>query len=188
MGKAEFDDYPTPMKLALWCVRALRIPSGARVLEPHAGRARFVRALLRVHPDVRVFANELQPKYIPRLNSLLGPKFVRCGDFLDIRKRPRFDFIVGNTPFSGNAGIEHAEHAFGMLAPGGSLGLLLPARYIHSRARFEFWEKHRPREVYAFAERPSFRYGRSDKYDYAFFVWTLGWKGHTRMHIVSWKS
>lgn len=171
-----FDDFPTPAYLAKRLVRLLDIRKGQRVLEPHANRGRFIRALQRVHPRAKLYANEIQPQYEYRLEKLLGKGRVRMGDFMQVRRRAWFDWVVMNPPFSKNAGIEHMRQGLRVLKTGGRMAALLPTFYLHQKLRREWWFTEAPLvKVFFMAERPSFSEdGGTDRYTYAWYLFEKG--------------
>jgi 16S rRNA G1207 methylase RsmC len=58
------------------------------------------------------------------------------GDFLDFKPEVPFDFVAMNPPFSRQQDIDHTLHAFGMLAPGGTLvGIVSESAMFRSTAK-----------------------------------------------------
>lgn len=177
-----YDDYPTNTCDARFLVGKLPIKRHSVILEPHANRGNFVEAIQLEVPTAEVYANELQKKYIPRLRRLVGKKRVRHGDFLTMKTRHKFDWIIGNPPFTGNTGIPHIEHA---LSISHNVAFWLPLRYLASRRRKEFWDNAPTRHFWAVAERPIIVGGRSGRSDYAWFWWKLGFNGRPTFEVIS---
>ncbi len=174
-------DYPTPIKMARQLVRLLPVPDGSRILEPHANKGNFIRAIRAEVPDARIWANELQARYMPHLTNR-GLSGLRCGDFLEVNPGLRWDWIIGNPPFTGNEGIRHVEKA---LQLADNVAFLLPLRYLASKRRKKFWDRHPARHLWVIDERPVFVGTHGGRTDYAFFWWQNGYTGPKGWDIIS---
>lgn len=96
------------------------LPCGSdRVLEPSAGTGALLGAITAVQPAAVCTAVEMDGVLARRLCERFPG--VRHADFLACNDLGRFDRIVMNSPFDHGADVEHIEHAFRMLAPGGIL-------------------------------------------------------------------
>lgn len=110
-----------------------------RVLEPSAGAGNLVRAIIRACPTARIDAIELDARHIPTL-ATLAPGRATQGDFLTVDlPRARYDIAVANPPFDGGEEGPHLARIFDVCD---RALLLLPARSLHGRARFnEVWSR-----------------------------------------------
>lgn len=179
-----FDDYPTGVCDARFLIGLLPETPSGRILEPHANRGNFLQAILaESNSDSRVYANELQAKYIPGLREIIPPCRVRHGDFLSVSPHQfQFDWIIGNPPFTGNTGIIHTKHALRLSR---NVAFFLPLRYVCSKTRFPFWRDNPQKYFWPIAERPVFVGGRGGRTDYAFFWWKRGHRGPAMSEVVS---
>jgi predicted RNA methylase len=126
--------FPTPDALVARMVAALdmvRTPN-ATVLEPSAGDGRIVAAVLAAYPECGVTWVEIDEDRADLIPTNRRAKGYR-GDFLawpPAGKALNFDFVIMNPPFAvpGNkdAFIDHVEHAYAMLRPGGRLVAIVP--------------------------------------------------------------
>ncbi len=117
--KKEYQFFETPERLADWLVELAEIKDSDTVLEPSAGRGAIVKAIHKAYPDMTVSGYELMDINLPFLTALSGFKLLGS-DFLqecDIT----FDVIIANPPFSKNQDIDHINHMFKHLNPGGRL-------------------------------------------------------------------
>lgn len=188
--RIEGDRYMTPAPLAKFLVESVLLDDGwlsrdrpYRILEPHAGKGAFVRAIRRAMPAAHITANDSVDavgRWFER-----GADDARVGDFL--RMDGYFDAAIGNPPYStAEAQVRHSIK----LTPkdGGIVAFLLRLGFLESKDRIKFWKRYRPAAVYALSERPSFNDGGTDQTAYGFFIWKRGWVEHTRLHVVSWKT
>jgi SAM-dependent methyltransferase len=176
-GREERDAYYTPDALArAICEKtlkgALHLDASldscrARILEPGCGGGAFLRAAAAAWPAASILGVDLVP-------ACSGPGEVRQQDVFTVQGS--YDLIVGNPPFM------HAEavvrHCLGLLAPGGTLALLLLASFEESGGRVRLYAEHPLYARQMVAERASFRAdGQTDQRAYAVFVWKQGWAG-----------
>lgn len=126
--QTEFQFYPTPPNV----VRQLVSPyysMTARVLEPSAGRGDILDAL--PNPQMASTRMEINCCEIsPDLRAILLSKGYKVigTDFLTMLAPYLFGLVVMNPPFANCA--EHVIKAWGMLAPEGKLGAILPRSAI----------------------------------------------------------
>lgn len=129
---SEMGFFATPAVLSASLVEAANVTEDSVVLEPSAGSGRILDAL--IDQGVRhVIAVELDQK---RARALKGFYTANWGyrveemDFLDFVADEPIDAVVMNPPF-GKVGkgdhLDHIDHAYGMLAKGGTLVSVLPA-------------------------------------------------------------
>lgn len=112
--------WPTPATLANRVVAAADIRPGNRVLEPSAGKGDLADAVRRACPSAEIDVIE-QAYSLRNILKLKGYSPLGEDDFLRFRPEWQYDRIVMNPPFEGLADIDHVQHAFSMLAPGGRL-------------------------------------------------------------------
>ncbi len=160
--------FPTPAPLARELVTRAQVRAGQWALEPSAGAGDLAAALIAA--GARVTAIERDPIRRQALRLRLPAATVlEHDDFLAYQPwktgesgRRSFDRVVMNPPFrkigSGDH-LDHAYHAYRLLAPGGILVCVLPASVLFRRDRryreFHGWAS----EVGELAELPdgSFR-------------------------------
>jgi phospholipid N-methyltransferase len=111
--------FPTPKDLADRVVRQADIKDGMRVLEPSAGSGALADAVTRAKGDkVELQTIEQQGKLADLLQAK-GYK-TRQDNFLDLQDE-EYDRIIMNPPFENGQDIDHVQHAYNRLAPGGKL-------------------------------------------------------------------
>lgn len=126
--------FPTSDELAAEAIaqsRAfLKLPAGARGIEPHVGRGALVRAARAVRPDIVFDACEIDPANRAAVANL-GVNLIGS-DFLDLDESTQYDFIFANPPFSVAqdkfAWLTHTQKMLRMLKPGGLLIVILPGQ------------------------------------------------------------
>jgi len=106
--------FETPPEVVA-CMVGLAWPAG-RVLEPSAGLGAIADSLLIARDQILCIEKNVQ-----RAEELRKKGYaVQCGDFLAMQPGT-FDTILMNPPFEAGQDIDHVQHAFGCLAPGGAL-------------------------------------------------------------------
>jgi ubiquinone/menaquinone biosynthesis C-methylase UbiE len=112
--------FPTPPLLINRLFSMAKVFEGETILEPSAGLGHIAEAIREKYPN-----NELQTvEYNISLSNVLEKKGFKntCADFLTLPTDERkFDVIFMNPPFEKNQDIDHINHAFKMLNPGGRL-------------------------------------------------------------------
>jgi hypothetical protein len=121
--------FPTPPDVARMVVEAADIQPGMRVLEPSAGSgaiADAIKAHAMEHGNVELLCNELSFRLVELL-TLKG--YLTCdADFMTFGPPPEgesWDRIIMNPPFEDSQDIEHVQHAYKLLKPGGRLVALM---------------------------------------------------------------
>lgn len=117
--KKKYQFFETPERLADWLVELAEIKDSDTVLEPSAGRGAIVKAIHKAYSDIAVSGYELMDINLPFLTALSGFKLLGS-DFLQ-ECDTTFDVIIANPPFSKNQDIDHINHMFKHLNPGGRL-------------------------------------------------------------------
>ena len=119
VGRANdgLDFFPTGAAATAAAIDAAEIQPGMDVLEPHAGMAHIADAIREqtgVEPDVGELSNARRELLEAKGYNLVG------SDFLEFQGK-QYDRIVMNPPFSDGRDIQHVQHAYGLLKPGGRL-------------------------------------------------------------------
>lgn len=116
--------FPTPAALADRMVRMAGVEPHHTVLEPSSGTGRIYDAIRRVvSKGLQVVAVEVNEKLARAVGAIRA-------DFLTTTREQlggTFDRIVMNPPFANGADVEHVEHAFSLLSPGGVLVSVMSA-------------------------------------------------------------
>lgn len=109
--------HPTPPSLADRVVEEAGILPHHRVLEPSAGSGNLADAVRRAgaEPDVVERMHRLRDVLEAKGYSVVGD------DALALDRLGPYDRIVMNPPFERGAEIDHVQHAYTRLAPGGAL-------------------------------------------------------------------
>jgi predicted RNA methylase len=116
--------FPTPRQLAERVAELADIQPGHTVLEPSAGTGNLIEAAQARGGDVT--AIEINAGLARALAS--KSEKTRCADFLECGPElGKFDRIIMNPPFSGQADIAHVNHALKFLKPGGNLVAIMAA-------------------------------------------------------------
>jgi hypothetical protein len=107
--------FPTPEPLLSRLVELAAVRAGQRVLEPSAGSGNIVEKVRTACPDVHLAVIELQ-SVLCELLVLKGFNVVGH-DFFEHCET--YDRIIMNPPFEKLQDIDHIQHAYALLAPGG---------------------------------------------------------------------
>lgn len=124
--RQDFGFFETPDPLAWRLVEMADLRSGMRVIEPSAGRGALLRRIFNV-VALNVTAVEVQPENYAHLVRTFGDAHVLLSNFLDFATTDPFDRVVMNPPFARQADIDHVNHAYKMLRPGGRLVSIMSA-------------------------------------------------------------
>jgi GGDEF domain-containing protein/protein-L-isoaspartate O-methyltransferase len=109
------DFFPTPPKVAADMVKRADIKPGMKVLEPGGGTGNIADKMKDAGADVDVaeISQSLRDVLEAKEHNLVAR------DFMDYEPGPIYDRVLMNPPFS--ADIDHVQHAFDLLKPGGKL-------------------------------------------------------------------
>lgn len=108
--------FPTPKPLAKRMVEQADIEPGMKVLEPSAGNGNIADALKESGADVKVIEQQSSLRDILELKGygIVGRDFMEFNE-------GGWDRIVMNPPFERGQDMEHVQHAYELLAPGGKV-------------------------------------------------------------------
>ncbi|EQA55365.1 LPD1 domain-containing protein [Leptospira kmetyi] len=109
--------FPTPKLLAQRLVKEAEISSGMEVLEPSAGKGDLseeIQNLTGIKPDTIEYFSSLREILQKKDFNLVGSDFLEFKDKL-------YDRIIMNPPFEKGQDLEHVQHAYSLLKPGGRL-------------------------------------------------------------------
>ena len=69
MPNNEFGDFQTPIVLATQCLKTLKLPSHARILEPTCGAGSFLQAAADIAPRSERMGVEINPDYAKKASA-----------------------------------------------------------------------------------------------------------------------
>lgn len=118
--------FPTPDSLVQRMIDEADLRPGQKILEPSAGKGNIVEAIVnhqgnQDHVDVV----ELDA-YLVRVMRTKGYQ-VNHQDFFSFNPGPVYDRILMNPPFEQGQDIDHVQHAYTLLKPGGRLVAIMGA-------------------------------------------------------------
>lgn len=126
------DFFPTGGATVESAVDAADIQPGMEVLEPSAGWghiADYIREQIGVEPDVVELSGKRRELLEAKGYNLVG------SDFMEFAGK-QYDRIVMNPPFSDGRDIQHVQHAFSLLKPGGRLvAIMSESAFFQSNKR-----------------------------------------------------
>jgi hypothetical protein len=136
------DGVPSSYRERVNCAEFIYVPKNLRILEPSAGTGRVAEGIRRFYHTLRrqdyvLHCCELNPinQALLRRNGFQ----IIAADFLCYilpSDEERYDVIIMNPPFDGHTYIEHIQHAWSLLKPGGRLVAITPRSFRdHSDAR-----------------------------------------------------
>ncbi|RQF49547.1 SAM-dependent methyltransferase [Pseudomonas aeruginosa] len=111
------DFFPTSAAVTEEAIDAAEIQGGMDVLEPSAGMGHMADAIREqtgVEPEVVELSGERRELLEAKGYNLVG------SDFMEVSGK-QYDRIVMNPPFSKGRDIQHVQHAYSLLKPGGRL-------------------------------------------------------------------
>jgi hypothetical protein len=162
-ARPEHDFYRTPD----WAIEAIlrRLAqelTPRTILEPAAGDGALLGPLRRAWPEATIDAYDIAPQH----DAVIKRPFW----FDDTPQR--YELVITNPPYS--AAGDFVAYGLTRLARRGWL-VLGPLRlaFLASQERRAMFRRDEP-DVFVLPQRPSFRNGRSDFSDYAWFVWHEG--------------
>ena len=134
--------YPIPERLAREMVRSANLFDGCSVLEPSAGAGGIADQIREAgHEPLCI---EIAGSLVPILREK-GYTVVHM-DFLHYEEQT-FDRIILNPPFERGQDIDHVQHAYKLLNPGGRIVAIMSAgtfyRSDNKTSVFRSWFSHR---------------------------------------------
>ena len=146
--RIESDFYATPKD----CVQNFIDHYGSingRVLEPSAGNGNIVEVVKRNGKNT-VTSVELRSEEADNLRAVSDKVII--SDFLKFETDDKFDFIIGNPPYS--LAQEFLEKCFEIADKNTRIIMLLRTNFLESKKRCEFWQKHPVNGLYVLSKRP----------------------------------
>ena len=163
--RIELDFYATPKD----CIQNFVNHYGAingRVLEPSAGNGNIAE-IVKNNGKNTITSIEVRGEEYDALKAVSDEVII--GDFLDFETEDRFDYIIGNPPYS--LALEFLNKCFEIAGENTKIIMLLRTSFLESKKRHEFWQKHPVNGLYVLSKRPSFAGGGTDASSYSWFVW-----------------
>jgi hypothetical protein len=130
-----YQQFSTPVEVAMTAAMGIRAQQGARILEPSAGTGLLAAAVGTVSEGIRLHLNELEPQRHGLLSRLFAEAEIACIDGARIDQRWRnLDAAILNPPFARSAGVGEDRHAAARhliaairaLRPGGRAVAIMP--------------------------------------------------------------
>lgn len=156
-------------------LESFKLPT-QHVIEPFAGRGRFVRGLL--NHGYNTTAVETRTAMQPLLERYRPEAIVHIGDwvsYLQTLRQANVDLsrisLVSNPPFSVAWEMVNLckKSRFCCIA------FLLTLNFFASKKRHDWWKKNPVTDLRILSRRPSYDdTGGTDSRDYAFFIWEQG--------------
>jgi len=115
--------FPTPPELIETMLKMVKVFENETILEPSAGLGHIAEAIRQKHPENALNLIEVNTS----LSEVLRKKNfeVENEDFL--KTSTKYDVIFMNPPFEKGQDIDHVNHAFKLLNPGGRLVSIMAA-------------------------------------------------------------
>jgi predicted RNA methylase len=127
--------FQTPKAIAERLASLLDLKPGMRILEPSAGLGRLLDAIAPYNPG-EVVAVESAPQCACELyQQNRAGVILKQADFLTLTTEDigDFDAVIMNPPFHMRSDIEHIEHAYRFLRPGGIVAAICMGGDIRRR-------------------------------------------------------
>jgi SAM-dependent methyltransferase len=169
----EHDEYITERNLIRAAIDFLGPTRGSRILDIGAGDGRWGQITA-----AKLEAKEVVGVDIRKLDKPLGfTEWHQNRDFLTFETDRPFDMIVSNPPYY--CAEEIIRRAWGMLAPGGHMVMLLRMAFQTGVERYNnLWSQLHPHTVAVCSRRPSFYGGGTNRTEFSIFYWGKGWDGY----------
>lgn len=152
-------------------------PLTGDILEPSAGNGHIVE-IVKKSGNNSITALEKRQEERETLQKIADQ--VVIGDFLNYDTQQKFQYIVGNPPYS--MAQEFLEKCFELAGDDTVVIMLLRTNFLESKKRYEFWQKHPVSKLYVLSQRPSFTGKGTDATSYSWFVWDK--TGKQEIHVI----
>ncbi len=127
----------TPAALADRLVELADPQPNDRVLEPSCGAGALIHALIRRVPTLIVHqAYDIDSTALGKA-PISFCAAAKVADFLTVESDPIYDVVVMNPPFAKDQDIEHVEHAWTFVRPGGRLVSIMSAGWSYPAPRLK---------------------------------------------------
>jgi len=134
VGKKIPGYFPTPPHIADRMAKDLDVKPGMTVLEPSAGKGSLVDAIKKEYgADVKVTAVE-QHGGLSEILKAKGHDTIH-DDFMKMPTSEKYDRIIMNPPFERDQDVDHVQHAYEMLKPGGKLVAIMSEHSFFSSTK-----------------------------------------------------
>lgn len=117
IGKRLPGFFPTPKPVIAQMLELAEISDTHAILEPSCGKGDILDELRALHPEAAIHGIELNLSLADVLSAKKHD--VEFADFMS--HQARYDRIVMNPPFEHSADIDHVQHAYSLLNPGGRI-------------------------------------------------------------------
>ncbi len=176
------DFYATPAYCVNRLLEAVDLPGG-RWVEPGAGSGAIVRAVNAHRADVTWTVVEKRGEEETGLRSLDRVFNVLIADFLgdSFVGGDGATVVIGNPPY--NAAIDFITRCLALF-PRAHVAFLLRLNFAASGSRAALMRRCPP-DVYVLPNRPSFRNGKTDATEYAWFVWPPYMRTHGTFQVLA---
>jgi len=175
VGKKIDGFFPTPPELAAEIVRKAGIMDTDIILEPSAGLGHIAETITEAHPDSHLFCIEVNNGLTEALTlkgfDTICANFLHCteetnlGQYIPEKANFKgFDKIIMNPPFENLQDIDHVNHAWELLKPGGRIVAIMAGNKSRETAKvkdfmqfvdqYGTWEEN-PTGSFASAFRPT---------------------------------
>jgi predicted RNA methylase len=142
--------FPTPPALCQQMIEAADLPDTPSedfsILEPSAGIGSLIDAILIAVPEMAGRIDAFEVAYSCSEVLIAKEHNHARGDFLwAVPQADTYDRILMNPPFENNADIEHVQHAYKWLKPGGRLVAIMSEGSFNASASrqkvaaFQYW-------------------------------------------------
>ena len=163
--RIESDFYATPKD----CIQNFINHYGSingKVLEPSAGNGNIVEIIKNNGINI-ITSLELREEEKNNLEAISDSVII--GDFLKFETTEKFDYIIGNPPYS--LAQDFLEKCFEIADEDTKIIMLLRTNFLESKKRYDFWQKHPVNGLYVLSKRPSFTGKGTDATSYSWFIW-----------------
>ena len=115
--------FPTPKSLVERLIQEAELEPHHRVLEPSCGKGDIAHGIRTAEPEAFLTAVEMNRTLADVLTARgFDPVF---GDFLQFHDPLGFDRVLMNPPFERGTDIDHVQHAYQLLRPGGRIAAIM---------------------------------------------------------------